>query len=79
MVEVEVYGPSGGAEGSCFSVKTVRNNPAASGVVTGKQTYGSFLSSVLGELSVYSRDDVQRWLLFANAGARDRGRGVHLC
>lgn len=47
VVEVEVCGPAGG-DGSCFSVKTVRNNPAASGVVTGKQTYSSFLSSLLG-------------------------------
>lgn len=53
VVEVEAYGPSGGTDGSCFSVKTVRNNPAASGVVTGKQTYTSFLSSLLGEESVY--------------------------
>ena len=53
MVEVEVYGPGKNEDdGNCFSVKTVRNNPAASGVVTGHQTYASFLSSLLGELYI---------------------------
>lgn len=46
IVEVEVIGP--GQEGNSFFVKTVRNNPASSGAVTGKQTYGSFLSSMFG-------------------------------
>ena len=48
---VEVRGPGEGPDSSCFSVKTVRTNPAASGSVTGKQTYSSFLSSVLGKPS----------------------------
>ena len=47
VVEIEAQGP--GSSGNCFSVKTVRVNPAASGVVTGHQTYSSFLSSLLGE------------------------------
>ena len=51
VVEVEAYGPGVGSEENCFSVKTVRNNPASSGVVTGKETYTSFLSSLLGESS----------------------------
>ena len=45
-MEVEVTGPGDGD--NVFLVKTVRMNPAVSGVVTGKQTYGSFLSSLLG-------------------------------
>ena len=51
-MEVEVTGPGAtGTDGdSCFSVNTVRNNPAATGVVTGHQTYSSFLSSLLCEL-----------------------------
>lgn len=44
MVEVEVTGPGG------FSVKTVRRNPASLGAVTGRATYTSFWSSLLGEL-----------------------------
>ncbi|CAI8015318.1 Putative L-aspartate dehydrogenase [Geodia barretti] len=51
VVEVDVYGPGSAGTGSddknCFTVKTVRSNPAASGVVTGHQTYSSFLSSLL--------------------------------
>jgi hypothetical protein len=51
IVEVDVTGPGGaGGGGDCFSVKTVRCNPASSGVVTGKQTYASFLSSLLGKI-----------------------------
>ena len=38
-----------GPSENAFSVRTVRTNPAASGVVTGKQTYTSFLSSLLGK------------------------------
>ncbi len=49
IVEVEVTGPNG------FSVVTVRHNPASTGVVTGKETYGSFLSSMNGECGC-SRD-----------------------
>ena len=41
-----------GQEGNSFSVKTVRNNPASAGVVTGKQTYGSFLSSLMSKYSI---------------------------
>lgn len=48
VVEVMVKGP-GMDEDNHFFVRTVRNNPASTGVVTGKQTYASFLSSVLGE------------------------------
>ncbi len=43
----EVMGP--GQEGNSFSVQTVRTNPAASGAITGKQTYGSFSSSLFGK------------------------------
>ncbi|XP_064392117.1 aspartate dehydrogenase domain-containing protein-like [Halichondria panicea] len=46
VVEIEVVGP--GQKGNNFSVKTVRNNPASAGAVTGKQTYGSFSSSLFG-------------------------------
>lgn len=38
-----------GSPGNRFSVSTVRLNPAPLGAVTGKQTFISFLSSVLGE------------------------------
>ncbi|XP_077068546.1 aspartate dehydrogenase domain-containing protein isoform X1 [Siphateles boraxobius] len=41
IVEVEVIGPDG------FSVKTVRQNPAKLGAVTGNATYNSFWSSLL--------------------------------
>ncbi|XP_051988073.1 aspartate dehydrogenase domain-containing protein [Xyrauchen texanus] len=41
IVEVEVTGPDG------FSVKTVRQNPAKLGAVTGNATYNSFWSSLL--------------------------------
>lgn len=47
IVEVEVTGP--GQERNSFFVKTVRNNPASTGAVTGKLTYGSFLSSMLSK------------------------------
>ena len=47
IVEVEVLGP--GHDGNHFTVHTVRTNPASSGVVTGKLTYASFLSSMLGK------------------------------
>ena len=46
IVEIEVFGPGEGE--NKFHVKTVRTNPAKSGVVTGNATYGSFLSSMLG-------------------------------
>ncbi|XP_059380432.1 aspartate dehydrogenase domain-containing protein [Carassius carassius] len=41
IVEVEVTGPDG------FTVKTVRQNPAKLGAVTGNATYNSFWSSLL--------------------------------
>ncbi|XP_005163866.1 aspartate dehydrogenase domain-containing protein isoform X1 [Danio rerio] len=41
IVEVDVTGPDG------FSVKTVRQNPAKLGAVTGNATYNSFWSSLL--------------------------------
>ena len=80
-MEVEAYGPGATAEGpdgdkKCFSVKTVRNNPAASGVVTGHQTYSSFLSSLLCELLNYYESSLVK---FMSAGAKGRGPGVHLC
>lgn len=46
IVEIEVTGP--GSYDNHFSVRTVRSNPASIGAVTGKQTYVSFLSSLLG-------------------------------
>ena len=47
VVEVEVRGP--GPDGNNFAVKISRTNPAASGNVTGKQTFVSLLSSIKGE------------------------------
>ncbi|XP_071531093.1 aspartate dehydrogenase domain-containing protein-like [Panulirus ornatus] len=44
-VEIEVTGPE--IAGKHFSVKTLRNNPANPGAVTGSATYASFLSSVV--------------------------------
>ncbi|KAF4116240.1 aspartate dehydrogenase domain-containing protein isoform X2 [Onychostoma macrolepis] len=41
IVEVEITGPDG------FTVKTVRQNPAKLGAVTGNATYNSFWSSLL--------------------------------
>ena len=53
IIEIDVTGPGGSSEreggGGGFSVKTVRCNPASAGGVTGKQTYASFLSSLLGK------------------------------
>lgn len=47
-----------------FSVATVRNNPAAAGHVTGKATYSSFLSSVLGGfILVYYWSCDEEWFL----------------
>eukprot|EP00112_Aurelia_sp_Birch-Aquarium-sp1_P024191 Seg752.13 transcript_id=Seg752.13/GoldUCD/mRNA.D3Y31 product="putative L-aspartate dehydrogenase" protein_id=Seg752.13/GoldUCD/D3Y31 len=46
IVEVDVDGP--GTPENQFKVKTVRRNPAATGVVTGNATYASFWSSALG-------------------------------
>lgn len=46
IVEVDVEGP--GHAPNQFSVKTIRKNPAAIGVVTGSATYASFWSSTLG-------------------------------
>ena len=46
-MEIDVFGP--GEEQNQFTVKTVRHNPAAPGVVTGNATYASFLSSMLGK------------------------------
>lgn len=44
VVEVDVTGP--GEPGSEFTVRTVRNNPAAMGAVTGSATFSAFISSV---------------------------------
>lgn len=46
VIEIEVAGPGDSTEQ--FAVHTVRTNPASSGVVTGKLTYASFMSSLLG-------------------------------
>ena len=67
IVEVDVTGPGGeDGGGGGFSVKTVRYNPASSGVVTGKATYASFLSSLLGKENHGSvrKMLVERMLLF---------------
>ena len=45
-MEIEIEGP--GSEADRFTVKTTRINPSQSGSVTGKQTYASFYSSLLG-------------------------------
>ena len=45
---MECWGPGNVASGDSFHVKTVRKNPAKSGVVTGSATTVSFLSSMLG-------------------------------
>lgn len=50
VVEIEVTGPSSGTASKNFTVKTVRDNPAAAGAVTGNATYGSFFSSLLGAM-----------------------------
>lgn len=50
VVEVEVTGPGG------FTVNTVRRNPASLGAVTGKATYASFLSSLLGRFCMVSKN-----------------------
>lgn len=47
VIEVDVEGP--GSEDNKFTVHTVRTNPAVAGVVTGKQTFASFLSSLTSE------------------------------
>ena len=47
IVEIDVVGP--GPQSNQFTVKTVRCNPAAKGVVTGSATYGSFWSSSLSK------------------------------
>ena len=78
IVEIDVTGPGAAGDGSSFSVKTVRLNPASSGVVTGKQTYASFLSSLLGE-KVDKIMCAGYEFNFVIAAARDRGSGVHLC
>jgi hypothetical protein len=52
-VEIEVFGPGEGE--NKFHVKTVRTNPAKSGVVTGNATYSSFLSSMLGKYHIVSQ------------------------
>ena len=73
VVEIEVVGP--GQKGNNFSVKTVRNNPASAGAVTGKQTYGSFSSSLFGK-TVFN---ICSSFIFDSAGAVGKGKGVHLC
>ena len=46
VLQVEVEGPVGPG-GERFRVKTVRNNPATVGAVTGSATFASFLSSLV--------------------------------
>ncbi|CAH1801390.1 unnamed protein product [Owenia fusiformis] len=48
IVEVEAWGPGNIEQGTAFHVRTVRKNPAKVGAVSGKATYASFLSSLLG-------------------------------
>ena len=48
IVEIEVTGP--GDKGQQFAVQTTRTNPANTGVVTGRATYASFLSSTIGNV-----------------------------
>ena len=73
-----VKGP-GMDEDNHFFVHTVRNNPASTGVVTGKQTYASFLSSVLGEWCQFSVSVVLIYVHFLTAVAKGQGGGLHLC
>jgi len=44
-IEVEVFGPQF-ENGNQFTVKTVRENPAPKGAVTGSATFMSFLASI---------------------------------
>lgn len=57
-----------------FNVHVVRCTPATVGEVTGKQTFFTFLSSLLGK-------NIKLLLLFVLSfiGARDKGAGIHLC
>ncbi|XP_071946504.1 aspartate dehydrogenase domain-containing protein-like [Antedon mediterranea] len=48
IVEVEVTGPTDSKTGNVFHVSTKRKNPAEIGAVTGKATYASFVSSMMG-------------------------------
>lgn len=48
IVEVETWGPGSIEDNTAFHVKTVRQNPAQLGAVTGNATYASFFSSILG-------------------------------
>ena len=75
VIEVMVTGP--GENENRFSVHTVRTNPASTGVVTGKQTYSSFLSSVLGEIMTFLWFFVETHMFIL--GAKGQGSGVHLC
>ena len=66
IVEIEVAGPRDSREQ--FSVCTTRTNPASSGVVTGKLTYASFLSSLLSKHPFF----------FFGGGGGGGGGGVEL-
>ena len=48
VVEIDIWGPGDIASGAAFHVMTTQKNPAPIGQVTGKATYASFLSSMLG-------------------------------
>lgn len=47
VIEIEALGPERSDGGERFRVSTVRYNPAPPGAVTGKATFGSFVSSML--------------------------------
>ena len=76
VIEIEVAGPGDSTEQ--FAVHTVRTNPASSGVVTGKLTYASFMSSLLGKDTFKVRFPSNITCLIL-PGAHGRGCGVHLC
>lgn len=48
VIEIEALGPERADGGERFRVSTERYNPAPPGAVTGKATFGSFVSSMLG-------------------------------
>ena len=64
-----------GSRGNRFSVNTVRLNPAPVGAVTGKQTFVSFLSSLLGKPHPHLWNN-NYCLIIAAKGC---GQGIHVC
>ncbi len=75
IVEIELFGP--GSTDNKFSVHTIRSNPAPLGAVTGKQTYISFLSSLLGKLAAMLQPVLFRALIFI--AAKGNEKGIHVC